>query len=264
MLRFSGVRTRRLGGLEVLVRDTRLPGLPDRCVALVHGLGDSSLTWRRLLWDEKGWKVPYGTLLAAPDMPGTEGSAPPAAPEDYSIRSVLEPMCPRWTVVGNSLGGWTAAWLALQWPEGVERLVLLSPAGMDDPTGTSARSAAELAEPTEAIAQAFYRKARHAAPPLPRAIWPEMVRRLRERPSKLIVDAIKKEHLLDGRLKALKMPAAVLWGASDGVIPPSQAARFGAGLPQAAVTTVPACGHLEQLECPGPVRAAVFASGPIQ
>lgn len=49
---------------------------------------------------------------------------PDARAQARSARVLLEPLCPRWTVVGASLE--SALWLALDWPEGVEKLVLLA------------------------------------------------------------------------------------------------------------------------------------------
>jgi pimeloyl-ACP methyl ester carboxylesterase len=98
---------------------------------LVHGIGDSSDTWRELI-----------PLLArqhtviAPDLLGHGQSDKPRA--DYSVaafanglRDLLEVLeLPRATIVGHSLGGGVAMQFAYQYPEHCERLVLVSTGGV--------------------------------------------------------------------------------------------------------------------------------------
>lgn len=261
-LRLEGADAVRAATLTGIERDTCRPGEPCRCVALVHGLGDSALTWRRLLWDERGARVPTGHRLVAFDMPGTGDSAPPVTYSQPAqarlLRDAMEQLCPRWTVVGNSLGGWASLWLALEWPEGVERLVLLSPAGLKDPSGASESTARQLSDPTPEALRSFNRRVTHVERRLPERVFLEMGGILRGRPVVANVQAMREAHLLDGRLSALKMPVALLWGESDGIIPPTQVEAFKREMPAAAVTRIPRCGHLPQVECPEPVRAALY------
>lgn len=265
VLRWSGARPFRSGSLSGAVRDTCRQDIPCRCAALVHGLGDTHVTWRRILQGDAAAPVPPGWRLVAVDMPGTGLSAAPpsdagwAQPEQARVlREALAPLCPRWTVVGNSMGGWTAAWLALQWPEGVERLVLLAPAGLGDPTGASESTARTLAAPGVAVLREFNKRVTHVERKIPDRAFEEMAQVLAGRPVRANLEAVRPEHFLEGRLGALTMPVAVLWGASDGVIPPAQAEAFRRELPGAAVTLIPDCGHLPQAECPAPVRSALF------
>lgn len=98
---------------------------------LIHGLGDSSDTWRPVL-DQLAQRH---TVLA-PDLLGHGRSEKPRA--DYSIAayangmrdllSVLE--IDRVTVIGHSLGGGIAAQFAYQFPERCERLVLVDSGGV--------------------------------------------------------------------------------------------------------------------------------------
>ncbi|QEC48481.1 alpha/beta fold hydrolase [Baekduia soli] len=100
-------------------------------VVLVHGITSSSRTWRSVL-----------PLLAArhtviaPDLLGHGSSAKP--PGDYSLgahasglRDLLVALdVPRATIVGHSLGGGVAMQFAYQFPERVERLVLVDSGGL--------------------------------------------------------------------------------------------------------------------------------------
>lgn len=55
---------------------------------------------------------------------------------------------------------------------------------------------------------------------------------------------------LEGRLGAIDVPALVLAGADDAVVPTSEAQRLAAELPEAELALLPACGHVPQEECP--------------
>lgn len=264
----AGVQRARLGTLASWQRDLCEPGAPCRCVALIHGLGDSALTWDKILTGEKKAGLPPpppGTFLAAVELPGTEGSAPPASPEGFSIpalartvREALEPRCSSWTVVGNSLGGWVAGHLAADWPQGVERLVLANPAGLEDPTGASEATARLLAEPTVEGMKGFSQKAYHEAPKAPERAWPEVVAGIKERPAKAMVEAMRREHVLDARAKDIRAPAVVVWGESDRAIPRAVGERFAKLIPGAVFAPAAACGHLPQRECPDAVHKAIF------
>jgi pimeloyl-ACP methyl ester carboxylesterase len=98
---------------------------------LIHGIGDSSDSWRPVL-DQ----LAKSHTIIAPDLLGHGRSEKPRA--DYSVAayangmrdllSVLE--IDRATVIGHSLGGGVAAQFAYQFPERCERLVLVGSGGM--------------------------------------------------------------------------------------------------------------------------------------
>ena len=98
---------------------------------LIHGIGDSSDTWRPVI-DQ----LARHHTVVAPDLLGHGRSEKPRA--DYSVAayangmrdllSVLE--IDRATVVGHSLGGGVAGQFAYQFPERCERLVLVGSGGV--------------------------------------------------------------------------------------------------------------------------------------
>jgi pimeloyl-ACP methyl ester carboxylesterase len=97
---------------------------------LIHGIGDSSQTWRTVLPE-----LARRHLVIAPDLLGHGASDKPRA--DYSgaayangIRDLLGVLgIDRVTLVGHSLGGGVAMQFAYQFPEKTERLVLISTGG---------------------------------------------------------------------------------------------------------------------------------------
>lgn len=255
------------GGLAGYERDACVPGAACRCVALVHGLGDSALTWDKLLLDPRASAA--GLRLVAPDMPGVGGSPVPADPKDWAIRSqartlraALEPLCPSWTVAGNSLGGWTALWLALDWPAGVKDLVLLDAAGIKDPSGREEDAARVLAAPTLPLLKEFSRRARYRdeRQGIPERAWRSALASIIGRHTFELVHGLRRDELLDARLPGLRVPATIVWGDADGVIPPAVGERMHRLLRGSRYLPVERCGHLPQQECPEVVARTLFGS----
>src|SRR5947207_1403282 len=141
----------------------RTAGSGESVVVLVHGIAGSSATW-----------APVMALLAdrytvvAPDLLGHGESAKPRG--DYSlgayasgIRDLLAALGhSRATVVGHSLGGGVAMQMAYQFPERVDRLVLVSSGGLGREVHLLIRAA--VLPGSELV--------------LPMLAWPEIIRRV--------------------------------------------------------------------------------------
>jgi pimeloyl-ACP methyl ester carboxylesterase len=100
-------------------------------LVLIHGITGTSETWKDVL----PWLAETHTVIA-PDLLGHGQSAKPRG--DYSlgayasgIRDLLTALdCDSATFVGHSLGGGVAMQLAYQFPERLDRLVLVSSGGL--------------------------------------------------------------------------------------------------------------------------------------
>ena len=114
-------------------------------LVLVHGLGSSATQdWGRLI-------APLGRRyhVYAPDLPGFGESERPAG-ADYSIPMQVEAVrafmqaigVRRARVAGLSMGGWIVSRLAGEYPEMVERLVVVDAAGMRPETAGHPRRGA--------------------------------------------------------------------------------------------------------------------------
>src|SRR5581483_634296 len=167
-----------------------------------------------------------------------------------AVGDALASRCPRWTLVGNSLGGWVAAWTALERPELIDRLVLVNAAGLSDASGTLVETAKTLRDPTVENMKAFVARAYHRHDPIPARAWPSIVASIRSRPTARIVGAFKEADLLDARASGIRARTTVLWGEADGVVPMELGRRFAKLIPGAELVTVKDCGHLPQQECP--------------
>ncbi len=97
---------------------------------LIHGIGDSSETWRAVIPE-----LARNHLVIAPDLLGHGGSDKPRA--DYSAAAYANGMrdllgvlgIDRVTLVGHSLGGGVAMQFAYQFPEKTERMALVATGG---------------------------------------------------------------------------------------------------------------------------------------
>jgi pimeloyl-ACP methyl ester carboxylesterase len=100
-------------------------------VLLVHGITSSLNTWRKVLP-----RLAETHRVIAPDLLGHGASAKPRG--DYSLGSFASGLrdimialdVPTATVVGHSMGGGIAMQLAYQFPERIERLVLVNSGGL--------------------------------------------------------------------------------------------------------------------------------------
>ena len=161
-------------------------------------------------------------------------------------------------MAGNSLGGWISGWLAVDWPQGVRRLVLVNAAGLTDPTDLAIQAAKTLAAPTIEAMKVFSARAYAHPRAVPERAWPSVIASIRARPTREILAALKLEDVLDSRLKDVKAETVILWGEADGVLPLGFAERSRRGIPGARLVMIPACGHLPQQECPESVSRALF------
>jgi pimeloyl-ACP methyl ester carboxylesterase len=109
----------------------RMAGDGEEALVLIHGVTGSSTTWREVMPT-----LAERFTVIAPDLLGHGESAKPRG--DYSlgafasgVRDLLVTLgIERATVVGHSLGGGVAMQMAYQFPERVERLVLVNSGGL--------------------------------------------------------------------------------------------------------------------------------------
>lgn len=100
-------------------------------ILLIHGIGDNSTTWNGV-----HAKLAQRFTVIAPDLLGHGQSDKPRA--DYSVAAYANGMrdllsvldIERVTIVGHSLGGGVAMQFAYQFPQLVDRLILVSAGGV--------------------------------------------------------------------------------------------------------------------------------------
>jgi pimeloyl-ACP methyl ester carboxylesterase len=151
------------------------------------------------------------------------------------------------TVIGNSVGGWVAAELALLGSPRVARLVLLDAVGLAVPGHPVTDFFALTAE--EALARTFHDPARFRGGPPPA---PGNRAALEAYAGRAMADPT-----LGPRLATLDLPTLVLWGEADRIVDPDYGRAYAAAIPGATFALLPHTGHAPQLESPDLVLAAL-------
>jgi pimeloyl-ACP methyl ester carboxylesterase len=260
------VRTENVAGARVLFADL---GSGEPAVVFIHGLGGQ---WRNWLANLPAVAAQRRTI--ALDLPGFGSSAMPQ--ERISIPAyarVVDALCDRLgleqvVLVGNSMGGFVAAELAITNPARVERLVLVDAAGLVPTRAETLQTVAFLwvsmllsakltaALPTiskrPGLRNAVLGRIAHEPWSLP----PDLVYYgllLGEHPG--VHDALRASvsylsSAWSDRLAEIRCPTAVIWGSADRLIPVRHAVEFGRLIDGAVVSIIEGVGHIPMVESP--------------
>lgn len=150
-------------------------------------------------------------------------------------------------IVGNSVGGWIAAEMALRQSPRIAAVVLLNACGID--TGSPAKHIVDpiTLAPAERAALAFHDPARYAIAPT----TPESLAEMAENQRTLRIYAgepFMHDLALHARLSRTPVPSLVIWGESDGIVDVEYGQRFAAAMPDARFEIVSQAGHFPQIE----------------
>jgi pimeloyl-ACP methyl ester carboxylesterase len=249
---------------KVHVYDARGTGsLPP--IVLLHGIGSAATPFGPLV----GRLQRQSCRVVAPDYPGHgfsqhHGTLTPQSLFD-SVRAVLDTLrVGPAIVVGNSLGGAVALQCAIERPQSVLGLVLVSPAGAHASAEEwrDIKRTFHLSSRTEA--RAFLDRIYHRTPwflPLLAHEFPAALARPAVRD---LLTAASNDHLpAPAALEALPMPILLLWGQSEKLLPDSHLAYFTRHLPKhAIIERPPAYGHCPHFDDPADLsrRIVTFAA----
>jgi pimeloyl-ACP methyl ester carboxylesterase len=157
-------------------------------------------------------------------------------------------------VIGNSVGGWIAAELALLGSPRISGVVLVDAVGVAVPgqpvADVFALSPAELSALSYHDPDAF----RIDPAALTEAQQASMAANLATLRS---YGGDMTDPELLGRLSAVTLPTLVVWGASDGVVSPEYGRAYAAAIPGARFALLRDTGHLPQIEDPEALLALV-------
>src|ERR1700722_12399259 len=152
------------------------------------------------------------------------------------------------TVIGNSIGGWIAAEIALLQSPRVSGVLLIDAVGIEVP----GHPVADFFSLT--MDQVFQRSFHN---PEPFRIDPATLP-----PAAISVYAgpTMTDPALAGRLATLETPTLVLWGDSDGIVDVDYGRAYAAAIPLARFQLLAETGHSPQLETPDQVIHAIWDS----
>lgn len=259
---------RAVSGLHLHVRDTGSRDAP--VLILLHGFGASLQTWE-----------PWAVRLQAHyrvirfDLPGfgLTGQDPTGDYTDArSVHVLLALMdqlrIPRATLIGNSLGGKIAWNTALDHPERVERLVLVSPDGFASPGfeyGRRAKLPLLMQLLPYVMPRAMLRSSLVPAYGNPKHLTDAVVTRYRDL---MLAPGVRTAMLVRMQqvmlqdpvplLRRIRAPTLLLWGDRDGMIPVGNAQDYLEAMPNATLVTLPGLGHVPFEEAPDRSLAPVL------
>ena len=160
------------------------------------------------------------------------------------------------TVIGNSMGGWIAAEMAVAGSARIADLILVDAVGILVPGHPVADFfALTLAQVADL---SYHDPDRFRIDPASmstnqRAVMAGNRAALAAYAGTAMVDAS-----LGGRLGRVQVPALVVWGDSDRIVDPDYGLAFAAAIPGAQFRVLAATGHVPQLESPAELLAAVL------
>jgi pimeloyl-ACP methyl ester carboxylesterase len=217
---------------------------------LLHGAGGAG-PWR-----------PYQDMLArefrliVPDHPGWGLSDRPDWLESmddlvYHYLDFLEALgLDSANVVGQSLGGWLAAELAVAHPEVVERMVLIDPAGLRH-LGRPIPDLFTLSD-AQTTRLVFHDQSAAEKEIVEEPGLDAIMQRIKNQTTfaRLSWNPYLYNPKLARRLYRVKAPTLLIWGREDRVIPFENAELWMEAMPHARLAALDACGHVPHRERP--------------
>jgi pimeloyl-ACP methyl ester carboxylesterase len=245
---------------------------------LIHGMAGTSENWGSVIEP-----LALRNRVIAADFPGHGMSDPGGG--DYSLGSLASGLRDllltlgheRATLVGHSLGGGVAMQFTYQFPEMVERLVLVSSGGLGPDVSPILRAAALPG--ADLFISATAELGRWAGPTVGRGLralglrpnadvaevsrgYATLADRERRRAFLATLRSVvgmegQRVAALDRLYLAEALPLLIAWGDRDPIIPVAHAEEAHRELPSSRLEIFEDVGHVPQLERPGAFIAAV-------
>jgi pimeloyl-ACP methyl ester carboxylesterase len=159
------------------------------------------------------------------------------------------------TIVGNSIGGWIAAEMALLESARASRFVLVDAVGIEVP-GNPVVDFFSLT-PRQVAEHSYHDPDKFGIDPT--KLPPEALQAMAGNRATLTVyaGASMNDPSLAGRLHSVKKPLLVLWGDADRIANPDYGRVFAAAVPGAKFELLEKTGHLPQIETPQQLADAI-------
>jgi pimeloyl-ACP methyl ester carboxylesterase len=226
-------------------------------ILCLHGMGGAGK------WE--AYHMALGTVARThvPQLPGWPQGQPPAGIEsvrDYAAL-VVEFFntigVDQYILLGHSIGGWIALYIATAYPERVSRLILVDAMGLEVPS-VPAPDLQAMAE--ESFARAVFGRLGLIATAQAYgfgAEW-ENVRRgpefERQWKGRGLVASLVQGPCADAELtrqvRDIGAETLLIWGRLDGIVPLPHGEVLRAALPRARLDVIERCGHLPMVEKP--------------
>jgi 2-hydroxy-6-oxonona-2,4-dienedioate hydrolase len=231
-------------------------GLPDDDILiLLHGIGASAERWSRVI---PSFSRYFHVII--PDIVGFGYSDKPAV--EYTMdfyvdffKEFLDNLrisCA--SIIGSSFGGHVATEFAIRFNNTVEKLVLVSPAGMmKTSTPTLDRYIMAALYPVYEHVYEAFREMAYDSEAVSEEIVMDFVNRMRLTNAKYAfmstVLGIRYAPKLRGRLSNILAPTLLVWGKNDRMIPLQFAQEY-EEIPRSELVVIEDCGHTPYVEKP--------------
>jgi triacylglycerol lipase len=236
-------------------------------VILLHGLGGSASNWAAttpVLASKFHVYVPDQIGFGASDKPQI----------DYRVGTLvdfLDGFCKKLgitkaSVVGNSLGGWTAVNFTLAHPDKVEKLVLVDSAGYSLDHNGATKPPRELLQTMNpsTVAQAkqlmgmILANKSMVTDQFAEGLFAQHLRAGDGYTIDRFIDSILRgDDVVDGKLAAVKVPTLIVWGKQDALVPLAAGQWFSQDIAGSELVTLDGCGHVPQMECAAKFNGAL-------
>ncbi len=227
---------------------------------LLHGgAGPQSVT----VFAEK-FAAAHQVRVLVPTHPGFGGTARPQALDSVAgLAALYQELVDQLglndvTVIGNSIGGWITAEIALIASPRVSGIVLIDAVGIEVPGHPVADFFSLTME--QVFSLSFHNPAPFLIDPSTLPPAAQAVAAGNRAAIATYAGASMSDPALAGRLGTLEIPTLVLWGESDRIVDLDYGRAYAAAIPMACFQVLPAAGHSPQLETPEQVIDAIWES----
>ncbi len=231
-------------------------GDSKKVVVLVHGLGASAERWDGIIPEfSKKFRV------IVPDLLGFGYSDKPIV--DYTpqffARSLYEFLenigINKTSLIGSSLGGLVVAEFASTYPKKIDKIILVSPAGMmKQPTPALAAYISAALYPTQKNVQNAFQMMIPGNKKIPSEVTDNFKDRMLLPNAKMsfisTLLGLKNANEITETLSRITVPTLILWGKKDRVIPIKYADDFVKVIKNCKYIEMKGCGHTPYVEDP--------------
>ncbi|QUC65202.1 alpha/beta hydrolase [Nitrosopumilus sp. K4] len=231
-------------------------GNSKETLVLIHGLGASAERWDQVIpMFSKNYRV------IVPDLIGFGYSDKPLVdytPEFFSdflgkfFDTIGIEMA---SLIGSSLGGQITAEYASAHPEHLEKLILVSPAGVMKQS-TPALDAYIMAAlyPNEQSAKNAFEMMEGSGEEVDQKIVTGFLERMQLPNAKLAfmstILGLKNAEVITKKLTSIEIPTLIIWGSDDPVIPITNADEFVSSIKDCRFYRMDRCGHTPYVQDP--------------
>lgn len=229
-------------------------GRPDgEPIILLHGYTDSWFSYSRIL---PLLAPKYHAISVTQRGHGDSDRPGSYTPQDFAadVDGLMEALgIERATVVGHSMGSFVAQTVAIEYPERVEKLVLIGSATVAGNEGVlGLRDAVQTLTDPVPYEFAYEFQASTVFHPVPDAFLQSAVGESLKLPAQVwkdVLDGLIATQNAD-RLDEIQAPTLVIWGEQDAIFPRAEQDALIAAIPNATLSVYPATGHAPHWERP--------------